>query len=556
MFEQGKNIFEISVFDFASKINNGKYSIPTFQRNYVWGDKNDKLLELLNSIYKGYNIGTIIFWDSNLKNLSRTIDNYEIDDTLPEYSYVLDGQQRSLTIHALFSGEELVKSGANEIYVWYNNLDRKLEFCIGDEKLNTHFKYPLERFIRRFVLETNSVNLMSDIKPNGYDDSRAQEWHDEFELELEKFKENILNSKLLIGYKINIGKDNLEDAINQFEKINQAGIKLNDFDILNAMAYSDNQFDLKEHVHRFKPENEIQDKNNKDDFCSDYKKVIVNSYKLIKNYEMNFKLSLNANAIAHFKKGDSNKLKLIIMWTEKFFVAFKKMGFTSIKEIPYIPNLVLFIFLRYKGYPIPLSDEELIFRIAFTTGFDNSYEKSSSSKLIEHIETIFENIKKKKFFLVTSGRRSTTHNDILQISSKPVDSVVKALQILFVYKLKMRPFGIEEDARYTFSKESRYELFNSTLKHVSKNDAKNWKSIANIVIDDRYFGNPVTPKNWLVSDMINDDKFINSNLLTNATAEIQANDSHAIVSRARQIAEKVNFHFNETYKVIEVEDEK
>ncbi|MFK1887577.1 DUF262 domain-containing protein [Bacteroides fragilis] len=43
-----------------TKINNGKYAIPVFQRDYVW--KKEQVLDLFDSISKGYPIGTIILW--------------------------------------------------------------------------------------------------------------------------------------------------------------------------------------------------------------------------------------------------------------------------------------------------------------------------------------------------------------------------------------------------------------------------------------------------------------------------------------------------------------
>lgn len=77
-----------------TKINNGLYAIPVFQRDYAW--KKEQVLDLFDSISKGYPIGTIILWKptSDFIKKSKDILTDEKKDTpSPEY-YVLDGRQR------------------------------------------------------------------------------------------------------------------------------------------------------------------------------------------------------------------------------------------------------------------------------------------------------------------------------------------------------------------------------------------------------------------------------------------------------------------------------
>lgn len=42
------------------KILSGEYAIPEFQRDFVWSSK--QIVELFDSIIKGYPIGTLILW--------------------------------------------------------------------------------------------------------------------------------------------------------------------------------------------------------------------------------------------------------------------------------------------------------------------------------------------------------------------------------------------------------------------------------------------------------------------------------------------------------------
>jgi len=83
-------------------IEKGLIKIPQFQRDFVWSK--EKSAKLLDSIVRGFPIGTFILWKT--KESLRTVRNLG-DAPLPEtpagdfIQYVLDGQQRlaSLFVH-------------------------------------------------------------------------------------------------------------------------------------------------------------------------------------------------------------------------------------------------------------------------------------------------------------------------------------------------------------------------------------------------------------------------------------------------------------------------
>ena len=85
-------------------IEKGQIKIPQFQRDFVW-DIN-KSAHLMDSIIKGYPIGTFIFWKT--KERLRTVRNIG-DISLPEpeegdfVDFVLDGQQRLTSLFASVS---------------------------------------------------------------------------------------------------------------------------------------------------------------------------------------------------------------------------------------------------------------------------------------------------------------------------------------------------------------------------------------------------------------------------------------------------------------------
>ncbi len=48
-----------------SKLEDGEYQIPKFQRNFVW--EKSKVALLIDSILKGYPVGTFILWKTKDK---------------------------------------------------------------------------------------------------------------------------------------------------------------------------------------------------------------------------------------------------------------------------------------------------------------------------------------------------------------------------------------------------------------------------------------------------------------------------------------------------------
>ncbi len=93
-------------YDFLfTDIDTGRIKITKFQRDFVW--TKEQSAKLIDSIIKGFPIGTFIFWKTNeelrhIKNIGNVI--------LPEpptgepVSFVLDGQQRITSLYAVRKG--------------------------------------------------------------------------------------------------------------------------------------------------------------------------------------------------------------------------------------------------------------------------------------------------------------------------------------------------------------------------------------------------------------------------------------------------------------------
>ncbi|HWP42221.1 MAG TPA: DUF262 domain-containing protein [Blastocatellia bacterium] len=106
-------------------IETGAIKIPQFQRNFVW-DRH-KSARLVDSLLKGYPVGTFIFWKTREELRSiRNLGDIELPPTPPgDYiQYVLDGQQRLTTLFATVRGLQVERDGrVDDFSQMYIDLD-------------------------------------------------------------------------------------------------------------------------------------------------------------------------------------------------------------------------------------------------------------------------------------------------------------------------------------------------------------------------------------------------------------------------------------------------
>lgn len=94
------------------EIDSGQIKLPMFQREFVW-DK-EQSARLIDSLLKGYPIGTFIFWKTReaLRSV-KDIGNHSLPETpRSDYAqYILDGQQRITSLYAIRKGLRISKDG-------------------------------------------------------------------------------------------------------------------------------------------------------------------------------------------------------------------------------------------------------------------------------------------------------------------------------------------------------------------------------------------------------------------------------------------------------------
>jgi len=97
---------DIFISQVIEKVLSGQIRIPTFQRGFVWDA--DKVAVLMDSLYKSYPIGSLLFWRTRSRlRFERDLGPFRLPGVDPDYpiDYVLDGQQRITSIFGVFQSQ-------------------------------------------------------------------------------------------------------------------------------------------------------------------------------------------------------------------------------------------------------------------------------------------------------------------------------------------------------------------------------------------------------------------------------------------------------------------
>lgn len=102
----------------VNRIAAGEVKIPPLQRPFVW--KVEQIIELLESIYNDYPIGSILWWETYDKlPAERDIAGFKLPNK-PEshpFYYVLDGQQRLSSLYGVFCNDRTLGDFGDEYKV-------------------------------------------------------------------------------------------------------------------------------------------------------------------------------------------------------------------------------------------------------------------------------------------------------------------------------------------------------------------------------------------------------------------------------------------------------
>ena len=94
-----------SVYGLIEDIKSGEVALPDIQRPFVWSAS--KVRELVDSMYKGFPVGYLLFWDTGAEVGARQI-GVESKDRAPRL-LIVDGQQRLTSLYVVITGAEIIR---------------------------------------------------------------------------------------------------------------------------------------------------------------------------------------------------------------------------------------------------------------------------------------------------------------------------------------------------------------------------------------------------------------------------------------------------------------
>lgn len=221
-----------------NEIETGQIKIPQFQRQFVWDIASSA--KLIDSILKGYPIGTFIYWRTNERLRSvKNIGNINLPEPKDgEFvNYVLDGQQRITSLFAALKGEVITRDNGKKedfshIYIDLNAKD--------DEPVVT--ADISQKDSTEVIKLTTLMFEKGKVIYNTYDEKH----HDL----IDNYKAYI-NSCQFRG--INLKDAEIDEATEVFTRLNVGGKDLSLFEIMVAKTYDPTRdFDLYEKFQELK----------------------------------------------------------------------------------------------------------------------------------------------------------------------------------------------------------------------------------------------------------------------------------------------------------------
>jgi len=222
---------QLSIPDILARVNSGQIRIPKFQRGFVW--EPDRVAYLMDSIYKGYPIGSLLLWRTGEKlKDERNLGPFELPDPEANFpiDYVLDGQQRITSIFGVFQSTLKTDDTIDWLNIYYDRTAQEnpqdTQFVALEEaNVDNDRHIPLDTFFNTAKYAPLFKALPDDVG-----------------LQIERVREKFQTAQ--IPYESTETKDKSTVAI-IFERVNRQGVELDTFQLLTAWTWSED-FELQE----------------------------------------------------------------------------------------------------------------------------------------------------------------------------------------------------------------------------------------------------------------------------------------------------------------------
>jgi hypothetical protein len=119
------NKVDYTLSSLMESIASGQLGLPDIQRPFVW--RNVKVRNLFDSMYRGYPIGFLLFWETGVQKGTRQIGS-DIKQLAPS-RVIVDGQQRLTSLYAVIRGIPIIRENftTEKIEIAFNPIEERFE---------------------------------------------------------------------------------------------------------------------------------------------------------------------------------------------------------------------------------------------------------------------------------------------------------------------------------------------------------------------------------------------------------------------------------------------
>jgi hypothetical protein len=390
-----------------NEIEKGIVKIPQFQRDFVWSKK--KSCKLMDSIVKGYPIGTFIFWKTKERLRSiRNIGGIELPEP-PKgdfIQYVLDGQQRLTSLFTIIKGLKIQRDEKEDDFSeMYIDLLAK-----EDEQIV---------IIDFGTKDPNSIIKLNDLLFGNLEKlaSYPKELHGEIDIYRQKIQSYPFPAVI-------IKEAPLDVATEIFTRINVGGVPLTVFEIMVAKTYdAEHNFDLSEKY------NDLIVRLSGIDYETISPATVLQTVSVLLTKECSKKQILNLN-----------KQKFINIWDDaasaiesavEYFKTFYRIPVSQL--LPYNALVVPFSYFFYKHKDKPTGDKQKYLQDFFwRCSLSGRYSSAVESKIaqdIKRIDKILKDELPKYDFAIDSTAEFIKNNGWFSAGR----SYIKAILCIYAY---------------------------------------------------------------------------------------------------------------------------
>ena len=216
-------------------IEMGDIGLPDIQRPFVW--KNAKVRDLFDSMYRGYPVGYLLFWENQVGEKTKLIGT-NTHQKIPQL-LIVDGQQRMTSLYAVMKGIPVIRENyeSESIEIAFRPVDGRFEVC--DAAIRRDPEY-LPNISELFSATASQYQIIGDYlkRLEDYRSKNNQEFTTEERKSCEVALQRLFNLSSFPFTTLQLSASIDEEQVAEvFVRINSEGKKLNQADfILTLMS--------------------------------------------------------------------------------------------------------------------------------------------------------------------------------------------------------------------------------------------------------------------------------------------------------------------------------